>query len=58
MLGFIYAEELKDYAKAQDAFNKLIKDYPNSPLIKDAQFMLGLLGAAEPPASADTAGVP
>jgi tetratricopeptide (TPR) repeat protein len=49
MIGFIYAEELKDYAKAQDTFNTLLKNHPDSKLAKDARFMLDNLGLSEPP---------
>ena len=50
MIGFIYAEELKDYAKAQDSFNQLVRDYPDCNLAKDAKYMLDNLGVQEPPA--------
>jgi parvulin-like peptidyl-prolyl isomerase len=49
MIGFIYAEELKDYAKAQDSFNQLMKDYPDCNLAKDAKYMLDNLGVQQPP---------
>ncbi len=49
MIGFIYAEELKDYAKAQEAFWQLLKDHPDCELADDAKFMLDNLGLQEPP---------
>ncbi|MFN0150581.1 MAG: peptidyl-prolyl cis-trans isomerase [bacterium] len=55
MIGFIYAEELKDFAKAQETFNQLLKEHPDHKLAKDARFMLENLGAEQPPASADGA---
>ena len=53
MIGFIFAEELKDYAKAQEAFWKLLKDHPDCELADDAKFMLDNLGLQEPPAPHD-----
>jgi peptidyl-prolyl cis-trans isomerase C len=44
MLGFIYGEELKDYAKAHAEFTKLIERYPDCPLADDAKYMLQNLG--------------
>jgi peptidyl-prolyl cis-trans isomerase C len=53
MIGFIYAEELKDYAKAQEAFWKLLKEHPDCELADDAKFMLDNLGLQTPPAPHD-----
>lgn len=58
MVGFIYAEELKDYAKAQDTFNQLMKDYPDCDLAKDAKYMLDNLGVQEPPMPGESSAAP
>ncbi|MFH0931190.1 MAG: tetratricopeptide repeat protein, partial [Candidatus Zixiibacteriota bacterium] len=40
LMGFVYSEQLKDYNKAKDIFEKFIKEYPQSDLKDDAEFML------------------
>jgi len=40
MIGFIYSEELKDYAKAEEAFKVVIGKYPDSELVDSAKWML------------------
>jgi len=42
--GFVYSEQLKDYTKAKEIYEKFIKDYPESELKDDAEFMLENLG--------------
>jgi TolA-binding protein len=44
LIGFVYSEQLKDYTKAKEAFEKFIKEYPQSDLKDDAEFMLNNLG--------------
>jgi len=44
LVGFVYSEQLKDYPKAKEAFEKFIKEYPQSDLKDDAEFMLKNLG--------------
>jgi len=44
LIGFVYSEQLKDYPKAKEAFEKFIKEYPQSDLKDDAEFMLKNLG--------------
>ena len=39
MIGFIYSEELKDYAKAEEAFKVVVEKYPNSELVDSAKWM-------------------
>jgi peptidyl-prolyl cis-trans isomerase C len=40
MVGFVYAEELKDFLAADDAFNKVITEFPESDVAESAQYML------------------
>jgi tetratricopeptide (TPR) repeat protein len=40
MIGFIFSEELKDYAKAEQAFKLVINKYPDSELVDSARWML------------------
>ena len=45
-MGLIYAypeNPKKDYGKSLDAFKKLIKDYPRSPLVDQARIWIGVL---------------
>ena len=40
MIGFTYAEELGDFGAARTALHDFIRDYPQSDLVKSAQWML------------------
>ncbi len=40
MIGFVYAEELKDYLTADRTFNQLITKYPESEMAQTARWML------------------
>ena len=45
-MGLIYAyaeNPKKDYGKSLEAFKKLIKDYPQSPLVHQARIWIGVL---------------
>ena len=44
LMGFVYSEQLKDYNKAKEIFIKFIKEYPQSDLKDDAEFLLKNLG--------------
>jgi TolA-binding protein len=44
LMGFVYSEQLKDYAKAKGIYEKFIKEYPQSDLKDDAEFLLKNLG--------------
>lgn len=45
LLGsFVYDEQLNDTARAHVAYQRLIDDYPNSPLVDDAQKSIEFLG--------------
>jgi hypothetical protein len=40
MIGFVYAEELKDYVMADRTFSRLIQTYPDSDMAETAGWML------------------
>jgi len=40
MIGFVYAEELKDFTMADRTFNELIAKYPESEMAQTARWML------------------
>ncbi|MDH4036679.1 MAG: peptidylprolyl isomerase [Candidatus Krumholzibacteria bacterium] len=40
MIGFVYAEEMKDFVMADRTFNRLIQDYPDSEMAETARWML------------------
>ena len=40
MIGFVYAEELKDKEKARAALNRVVEKYPKSELVDSARWML------------------
>ena len=40
MIGFIYNESLRDTAKARQAFQKVLTDYPENDLTDDAKWMI------------------
>ena len=44
MLGFLYANEIKDYEKAEEYYNIVLRDYPNDELNPSARFELDNLG--------------
>jgi outer membrane protein assembly factor BamD (BamD/ComL family) len=44
LTGFVYSEQLKDYIKAKGIFEKFIKEYPQSDLKDDAEYLLKNLG--------------
>jgi peptidyl-prolyl cis-trans isomerase C len=48
MIGFIYAEELKDKERARAALTTLIARYPSSELVDSARFMLNNMEAETP----------
>lgn len=49
MIGFIHAEELKDYDPARNAFRRLLEMYPETELKDAAQWMLDNMGKEDPP---------
>ncbi|MBI4720131.1 MAG: peptidyl-prolyl cis-trans isomerase [Chitinivibrionia bacterium] len=48
MVGFVYAEELKDNYNAEQMFTKVVRDYPGTEIAKSAQWMLENLGKPMP----------
>lgn len=44
MIGFIYSEELHDYAQAKEAYQRVMDHYPGSELEDDAQWMIANMG--------------
>ena len=51
MIGFTYAEELKDYPAAREAFQNFIRKHPGSDLIASANWMLENMEHSVPPPS-------
>lgn len=49
MIGFIQAEELKNYDAARNAFERLLEKYPDSELIDSANWMIENMGKETPP---------
>lgn len=48
MIGFVYAEELKDFVMADKTFNSLIDTYPESDMAQTAKWMLDNLNEPLP----------
>ncbi len=44
MIGFILAENLKEYDSAKIEFEKFIKEYPDNPLVKSAKWEIDNMG--------------
>jgi len=40
MIGFTYAEELKDFVQARRTFDELKRGYPQSPMLESAKWMI------------------
>jgi len=49
MIGFTYAEELKNYPAARAAFGEFIKKHPKSDLVASAKWMLENMEHSAPP---------
>jgi len=49
MIGFTYAEELKDFPAARAAFEDFIRKYPKSDLVSSAHWMLENMEHSVPP---------
>ena len=49
MIGFTYAEELKDFPAARTAFQDFIRKYPKSDLVTSAHWMLDNMEHSVPP---------
>ena len=48
MVGFVYAEELKDQFMADRTFNRVINEYKDSDVAESAKWMLRNLGKPLP----------
>jgi peptidyl-prolyl cis-trans isomerase C len=51
MIGFTYAEELKNYSEARKAFESFIAKYPQSDLVASAKWMIENMEHGVPPPS-------
>jgi outer membrane protein assembly factor BamD (BamD/ComL family) len=49
MIGFTYAEELKDFPNARTSFQDFIRKYPKSDLVSSAHWMLDNMEHSVPP---------
>jgi hypothetical protein len=49
MIGFTYAEEMRDYPAARAAFQDFLKKYPKSDLVDSAHWMLEHMENSAPP---------
>ena len=56
MIGFTYSEELKDYAAARGAFEKFIREHPDSDLVPSAKWMIENMGTGATPPGIGKAG--
>jgi hypothetical protein len=48
MIGFVYAEEVRDYAMAGRAFDEVVEKYPDSDMAQTAKWMLDNLSEPLP----------
>lgn len=48
MMGFVYAEELKDQYNADQVFSRVVKEYPGTDIAKSAKWMLQNMGKPMP----------
>ena len=48
MVGFVNAEELKDFVAADRAFNRLLNNYPDSEVAESAKYMLETMNKPAP----------
>ena len=51
MIGFTYAEELKDFPQARKAFESFVAKYPQSDLVESAKWMIANMERGVPPPS-------
>jgi peptidyl-prolyl cis-trans isomerase C len=57
MIGFVYAEEIKDKDKARAALEQVLARYPDSELVDSAKYMLKYMDSPSPPPGEPPAGV-
>jgi outer membrane protein assembly factor BamD (BamD/ComL family) len=48
MIGFVYAEELKDFVQARRTFNELIGEYPDNEVVESAKWMIDNMANPHP----------
>jgi EpsD family peptidyl-prolyl cis-trans isomerase len=48
MIGFVYAEELRDLVMARRAFDELLDEYPNNDIVESATWMIENLDKPHP----------
>lgn len=48
MIGFTYAEELKDFVQARRTFDELEQKYPESPMLESAKWMIDNMETQHP----------
>ncbi|MFA4947660.1 MAG: peptidyl-prolyl cis-trans isomerase [Candidatus Krumholzibacteriia bacterium] len=48
MIGFTYAEELKDFVQARRTFDELKQKYPQSPMLESTKWMIENMETAHP----------
>jgi outer membrane protein assembly factor BamD (BamD/ComL family) len=51
MIGFTYAEEMKDFLGARKAFESFVSKYPHSDLVASAKWMIENMEHGVPPPS-------
>ncbi len=44
LIGYTYAEKMKNYPRAKAVFNQFLEKYPKSPLVPSVQFELKYMG--------------
>jgi tetratricopeptide (TPR) repeat protein len=47
MIGYLYAEELRDTARAKEALERVLKEYPESEVASSARWLLENMGRGE-----------
>ncbi len=57
MAGFLYSEELQDYATAKDKFRALLASYPDSDYASSARWMIEHMGEENVPLPTDMPGL-
>lgn len=49
MIGFVYSEEMQEFAKAKPEYEKVMQQYPNSTIVESARYMLNNMGRGAMP---------
>jgi hypothetical protein len=48
MIGFVYAEELKDFVQARRTFDELMREYPDAEVVESAKWMINNMAQPHP----------